>query len=92
MAPSAQKAPQKTGPAAPHVHASRHVEMYACQPPHARNFIVNVGGLGFVRQLETAFERASTWIADVYSILRPASMKNQAKPLITVTIAAKSSA
>jgi len=45
MAPSAQKAPKKTGPAAPDVRASRQVEMYAPQPPHARNFIVKVGDL-----------------------------------------------
>jgi hypothetical protein len=44
--------------------------------------------------LEIILGRASTRIADadVYSIVRPASMKNQANPLITVTIAAKSKA
>src|ERR1700682_5167945 len=38
MAPSAPNAPEKTGPAAPDVRASRQVEMYARHPPHARNF------------------------------------------------------
>jgi hypothetical protein len=32
------------------------------------------------------------WTSDVYSIVPPASMKNQAKPLVTVTNAAKSKA